>query len=74
VHAEAKAEQSTAAGPELTGRRYPADYLKRFLANPAIAVAERPATARMPNLGLKPREIDALITFINTDRQVSERP
>lgn len=73
VHEEAKAELSVAVGPELTGRRYPADYLKRFLANPAIAVAERPNAARMPNLGLKPREIDALVTFINTDRQVSSR-
>jgi mono/diheme cytochrome c family protein len=73
VHEEAKAELSTAVGPELTGRRYPADYLKRFLANPAIAVAQRPATWQMPNLGLKPREIDALVTFVNTDRQVSAR-
>ena len=73
VHEEVKANLWVAVGPELTGRRYPADYLKRFLADPSIAVAERPATARMPNLGLKPSEIDALVTFINTARQVSVR-
>jgi hypothetical protein len=73
VHEEAKGQISIAVGPELTGRRYPSDYLKRFLANPAIAVTQRSATWQMPNLGLKPREIDALVTFINTDRQVSAR-
>ena len=73
VHEEAKADLSVAVGPALTGRRYPAEYLARFLANPASAVAERPNAAKMPNLGLKEREIAALVTFLNTERQVSSR-
>jgi hypothetical protein len=57
-------------GPDLTGRRYPAEYLGQFLANPAIA-PRRSRTAEMPNLNLKPLEIAALVAFINTERQAS---
>jgi hypothetical protein len=57
-------------GPELTGRRYPAEYLGQFLANPAIA-PRRSRAAEMPNLNLKPPEIAALVAFINTERQAS---
>ena len=73
VHEETKAAPSVAVGPELTGRRYPAEFLTRFLANPAAFVAERPGAARMPSLGLDEREIASLVTFINTERQVSSR-
>jgi hypothetical protein len=73
VHEEAKEQQSFAVGPELTGRRFPADYLARFLADPSITVTQRSAQVRMPNLGLKDREIAALVTFLNSDRQVSVR-
>ena len=65
--------RSIAVGPALTGRRYPAAYLAKFLANPAIATPMRPATFNMPNLGLEDREIAALVAFINTDRQLSAR-
>lgn len=57
-------------GPDLTGRRYPAEYLGQFLANPAIA-PRRSRTAEMPNLNLKQPEIAALVAFINTERQAS---
>lgn len=78
VHGEAKAEMNVAVGPELTGRRYPADYLAKFLANPALATAARATAARatvakMPNLELKEREIAALVAFLNSDRQLSAR-
>ena len=61
--------QNGGAGQNLAGRRYPADYLKQFLADPAAAAAARKGTSRMPNLNLEPQEIAALVAFINTERQ-----
>ena len=59
------------AGPDLTGRSFPADYLAKFLANPSI----KPSTNgnRMPNLGLRDKDIAPLIAFINSDRRVTSR-
>ena len=54
-------------GPELTGKRYQADFLRRFLADPS-ANPTRTGTFRMPNLGLQPTEIGALVAFINSER------
>jgi mono/diheme cytochrome c family protein len=59
-------------GPELTGRRYPADYLSRFLANPEARTG-RAEPGQMPNLRLKTPEIAALVAFLNTERQASGR-
>jgi len=70
LHRDVNAGSDTRAGPELTGRRYPAEYLGQFLANPAIA-PRRSRTAEMPNLNLKQPEIAALVAFINTERQAS---
>ena len=66
LHAEVPASGAVAAGPELTGRRYPVDYMQRFLADPA-GVAQR--TIEMPNLNLKQQEIAALVAFMNAERQ-----
>ena len=44
---------------DLTGKRFPNDYLKKFLADPTIKPAE------MPNLNLNADEIEALAAFIN---------
>ncbi len=58
--------------PDLSNRRFPAEYLAQFLANPSI----KPLTQngeRMPNLGLRQREIAALVAFINGPSQVSTR-
>ena len=55
-------------GHELTGRKYPADYLKKFLANPAKDPAKAADWETMPNLNLSHAEIDALEAFINRDR------
>lgn len=68
-HLEVNPERQTDAKFDLTGRRYPNDYLKKFLADPSIKPAE------MPNLKLKGDEIEALAAFINKaaikqDRQV----
>jgi cytochrome c2 len=50
--------------PELTGRKFPADYLTKFLSNPA----KFKKGARMPNLNLNREDIAALAAFINRDR------
>ena len=59
------------AGPDLTGKTFPADYLAKFLANPSI----KPSTNgnRMPSLGLREKDIAPLIAFINADRRVTSR-
>ena len=60
-------------GPNLTGRRYDAAWLARFLADPQMV---RPAPAgkpRMPTLGLEGREIASLVAFVNAG-QVASRP
>jgi hypothetical protein len=63
-------------GPDLTGKRFAPEYLKRFLADPSITPVPKEVCSRdrsfcgspyaMPNLNLKDAEIEALITFINT--------
>ena len=69
VHGELSGANTISVGPELTGRRYPAEYLRQFLANPAIAAAPRRDGPQMPNLNLKQQEIAALVAFINAERQ-----
>jgi mono/diheme cytochrome c family protein len=57
--------------PDLTERRFPADYLAKFLANPSIKTPTM--DLRMPNLGLKQAEIASLVAFINSERKLSSR-
>jgi len=59
-------------GPSLDGKRFDAAYIARFLADPSIA-PPLPNGATMPNLGLQQREIASLVTYLNSDRQVSAR-
>jgi cytochrome c553 len=58
-HIEVNPERVTDPKFDLTGKRFPQDYLKKFLADPSIKPAE------MPNLKLKDDEIEALAAFIN---------
>jgi len=58
-HLEVNPAKTVDAKFDLTGKRFPQDYLKRFLADPGIKPAD------MPNLKLKNDEIDALAAFIN---------
>ena len=58
-HIEVNPEHVTDAKFDLTGRRFPQDYLKKFLADPSTKPAD------MPNLKLKDDEIEALAAFIN---------
>ena len=62
-------------GPDLTGKRFPPDYLARFLADPSITPVPDEVCSKdrsycgspyaMPNLNLKNDEIKALVAFIN---------
>ncbi len=58
-------------GPDLTNRRFPAEYLARFLANPSIKPAAN--GKRMPSLGLREKDIAPLVAFINAERRVTSR-
>jgi cytochrome c2 len=56
---------SVEMGPNLTHRPLSADYLRLWLADPQTL---RPTT-EMPNLNLKPEEIEALIAFLTSNSQ-----
>ena len=60
-------------GPDLTGRRYPVDYVAKFLADPESSPLSRtapPSNVRMPKLDLKEREIASLVAFLNSEAPV----
>ena len=58
-HIEVNPEHAADSKFDLTGKRFPPDYLKKFLADPSIKPAE------MPKLNLKEDDIEALVAFIN---------
>lgn len=60
-------------GPELTERRYPAPFLSKLLADPASVQGTKPGGFRMPNLGLRPDEIESLVAFINDEGAATGR-
>jgi mono/diheme cytochrome c family protein len=60
-------------GPALTGKRYQAEFLRRFLADPA-ANATHTGSFRMPNLGLQSAEISSLVAFLNSERTTAAKP
>jgi cytochrome c2 len=57
-------------GPTLTGRSFPSDTLKAFLADPSKTWkgSKEPQVGQMPNLHLDSRDIDAIVAFINRPR------
>jgi mono/diheme cytochrome c family protein len=59
-------------GPDLTGRRYPPEYVAKFLADPDKSPLSKSntTTAKMPKLDLKDREIASLVAFINSEGPV----
>ena len=59
--------ESANAGPDLTERRFGAEALAQFLADPPKALKARGSQNFMPNLELKPKEIASLVAFINQD-------
>ena len=72
---ETSAWNSIPVGPALTGRRYVAEVLAGFLADPERSPLARNSrsTERMPNLGLKEREIASLVAFINSNGTAASR-
>lgn len=60
------------SAPELTDKRFAADYLAKFLADPSIK-PKSPNMGEMPNLGLRQTEIASLVAFINSERRVTSR-
>jgi cytochrome c peroxidase len=71
VHPDVTGSGEVKVGPDLTGRRFEADYLRRFLAEPSIATTRGPDGFEMPDLNLAPQEIAALTAFINGTRAAS---
>ena len=60
-------------GPDLTGKRYEADYVAKFLADPDGSPLSRtvpPVGMRMPKLDLTEREIASLVAYLNSERPV----
>jgi mono/diheme cytochrome c family protein len=72
VHGEVTGSGFVSVGPNLTPKRYQAEYLARFLADPSIA--RTPGKNEiMPQLELKPVEIAAIAAFINDQRTLGTR-
>lgn len=59
-------------GPELTPRRFAADYLAKFLADPSIKPPTN-GSQQMPNPRLKEKDIAPLVAFINSERRITSR-
>lgn len=59
-------------GPNLSDRKFPADYLAKFLANPAMR-APIYGKGPMPNPQLRETEIASLVQYINADKKVAVR-
>ena len=58
-------------GPELTERRFAADYLAKFLSDPSI---KPPSNGKsMPNPGLREKDIAPLVAFLNAEKRVTKR-
>jgi mono/diheme cytochrome c family protein len=68
VHPDVTGSGEVKVGPDLSGRRFEADYLRRFLVNPNIATTRGPGGFEMPDLQLDPQEIASLVAFINGER------
>ncbi len=62
-----------AVGPDLSGKRFDPEFLRRFLADPSTLPPSAGATFGMPNLSLKAAEIAALVAYLNTERQAQAR-
>jgi hypothetical protein len=60
-------------GPELTGRRLEAGYVRQRLTNPSSLPPIGTGDLRMPNLGLAPAEVEALVTLLAGPKQTAER-
>ncbi len=76
VHPETSDWSSIDVGPNLTGRRYVPEVLAAFLDDPEkspLSKTAPPGNVRMPKLGLAPREITALVAFVNGGSGIASR-
>jgi mono/diheme cytochrome c family protein len=64
---------SLSVGPELTGRQFPLEWITQKLADPASLRVGTGQQAVMPDLGLSPREIAALASYVNGVKQQATR-
>jgi len=58
--------------PDLSDRRFAADYLAKFLTDPSIK-PQSPNLGSMPNPMLREPEIASIVAFINSERKLSSR-
>lgn len=58
--------------PDLSERRFAADYLAKFLADPSIK-PKAPNLMQMPNPQLRQSDIASLVAFINDERRVAAK-
>jgi cytochrome c553 len=58
--------------PDLSNKRFAADYLAKFLADPSIK-PKSPDMMQMPNMRLRENDIASLVAFINSERKVTSR-
>jgi hypothetical protein len=72
VHGAVEASGRINIGPNLTPKRYQAEYLAKLLEDPSIAKTPGQQNT-MPKLELKPTEVAAITAFINSERQVSAK-
>ena len=72
VHGAVEGSGKVKAGPELTPKRYQAEYLAKLLDDPSSARTPG-AMNTMPKLELRPVEVAAITAFINAERQVSAK-
>ncbi len=64
IHGAVEGLNISSGAPELTSKRYPPEYLKRFLAHPPQPQRGQPGSA-MPDLKLRDTEIASLVAFLN---------
>lgn len=69
----AAANQSFEVGPELTGRQLEAGYVRQRLTDPGSLPAIGQTMVRMPDLGLAPAEVDALVSYLSGPRGTGGR-
>lgn len=73
VHADVDLEgQMQNVGPDLTDKRFAAQYLAQFLNDPSIKPAT-PGRGQMPRPDLRPADVPLLIAFINSERKTASR-
>ena len=72
THQLTKSVASRKIAPDLSEPKFMSAYLTTFLADPSIK-KDWKSDNRMPNLGLKPAEITALIAFLNRETKVGSR-